>query len=68
MKAALATRPQSEMQARYGALMQKAQNATNPKVYAQVQIFNGFMLDTRVSITYFCMMGLFIYFIVSLPI
>ncbi|KAH6892939.1 hypothetical protein B0T10DRAFT_481127 [Thelonectria olida] len=68
MKAALATRPQAEMQARYGQLMQQAQNATNPAAYAKVLIFNGFMLDTRVSITYFCMMGLFIYFIALLRV
>ncbi|KAF7555184.1 hypothetical protein G7Z17_g2376 [Cylindrodendrum hubeiense] len=47
MKAALATRPDAEMKARYGELQQMAANATNPTQYAKIQIFNGFMLDTR---------------------
>jgi hypothetical protein len=72
MKAALATRPQAELQAKYAELQKMAtQNTTNAdqasgqSTFTQLQIFNGFMLDTRVSATYLCMIGLFVYFLVS---
>jgi hypothetical protein len=72
MKAALATRPQADLDARYTELSQLAsQNATNvgqasgQTTYAQIAIFDGFMLDTRVTITYFCMLCLFIYLMVG---
>ena len=72
MKAALATRPQADLQQRYIELLQSApQNTTNvgqasgQTTYQQIAIYQGFMLDTRVSITYFCMIGLFVYLVVS---
>ncbi|KPM38860.1 hypothetical protein AK830_g7716 [Neonectria ditissima] len=68
MKAALATRPDAEMKARFAELQQMAQNTTNPTQYVQIQVFNGFMLDTRVSVTYFCMMGLFLYLVARLRV
>jgi len=60
-KAALATRPSAETNTRLGQLAQQAQ-ATGQQT--TVLIFNGFMLDTRVTVTYFCMLGLFIYLMV----
>ena len=72
MKAALATRPQADLQQRYIELLQSApQNTTNvgqasgQTTYQQIAIYQGFMLDTRVSVTYFCMIGLFVYLVVS---
>lgn len=72
MKAALATRPAAETNARLAQLAAEAQRqqtnteqATGQSQYTQVLIFEGFMLDTRVTITYFCMLGLFIYLVVS---
>ncbi|RSL98392.1 hypothetical protein CEP52_010374 [Fusarium oligoseptatum] len=35
--------------------------ASGQPTYFQIAIYQGFMLDSRVSVTYFCMMGLFIY-------
>lgn len=71
MKAALATRPQSDVNARYTELQQSAlENTTNVEqalgqsTYAQIAVFEGFMLDSRVTTTYFCMLGLFIYLVV----
>jgi hypothetical protein len=73
MKAALATRPQADLLQRYAELQQSMpQNTTNvgqasgQTTYQQIAIYQGFMLDTRVSVTYFCMMGLFVYLMVSL--
>ncbi|KAK5069140.1 hypothetical protein LTR64_008707 [Lithohypha guttulata] len=75
MKAALATRPAADPAARYAQLQQAAtQNTTNAQqasgqsAFTQVAIFNGFMLDARVSITCFCMMGIFIYFMARLRV
>ena len=72
MKAALATRPQADLQQRYLELQQSMpQNTTNvdqasgQATFTQVAIYQGFMLDARVSVTYFCMMGLFVYLMVS---
>jgi len=74
MKAALATRPQAETNARLAQLGQEAsRNTTNVEqasgqsAYAQVLLLDGFMLDTRVTVTYFCMLGLFIYLVVCVP-
>lgn len=73
-KAALAARPAADLAARYALLQQQAQNTTNigaatgQTAYTQIQIFEGFMLDTRVTAVYFCMLAVFIYFMVSLLI
>lgn len=70
MKAALATRPAADLEARYALLEQMAKNTTyvsqasGQSQYLQIQIFEGFMLDTRVTLTYFCLIGLFIYLVV----
>ncbi|EXL47783.1 hypothetical protein FOCG_10306 [Fusarium oxysporum f. sp. radicis-lycopersici 26381] len=68
MKAAVATWPQADKQARFATLQQEAANTTNPLQYAKVQILNGYMLDTNVTITYFCIMGLFVYFMARLRV
>ena len=67
MKAALATRPQAETLARLQLLAQQA-SRSHDTAYppASVLIYNGFMLDTRVSVTFFCMLGLFIYLMARL--
>lgn len=64
MKAALATRPAAETNARLAQLSAQARHhqtnteqATGQSAYTQILIFEGFMLDTRVTITYFCMVG-----------
>jgi len=67
MKAALATRPQAETLAREQLLAQQASTLSTPGYSPlQVLIYEGFMLDTRVSVTYFCMVGLFVYFMARL--
>lgn len=70
MKAALATRPAAQTNARLAQLAAQAtamqtntQQATGQSSYTQVLIFEGFMLDTRVTVTYFCMIGLFVYLV-----
>ncbi|KAE8440859.1 hypothetical protein EG329_006376 [Mollisiaceae sp. DMI_Dod_QoI] len=74
MKAALATRPAADLEARFVLLQHMAQNATNAgqtssqSEYTQIQTFNGFFLDTRVTVTYFCMMGLFVYLVARLRV
>lgn len=70
MKAAQATRPQAETQARLQALGAQAARHTGPSPYpyAEILIFNGFMLDTRITVTFFCMLGLFIYLMARLRI
>jgi hypothetical protein len=72
MKAALATRSQAETNARLQQLKQAgSQNTTNTEqasgqdAYIATLIFDGFMLDTRISVTYFCMLCLFIYLVVG---
>lgn len=60
-KAAIATRSTAETNARLQQLGRTAQATATP---ATVLVFNGFMLDTRVTVTYFCMLGLFIYLMV----
>lgn len=74
MKAALATRPEADLLAKYAQLQSIAQNTTNvdpasgQSTFQQIQIFEGFMLDTRVTLTYFCMIGIFVYLVVSYTI
>ncbi|KAI4735590.1 hypothetical protein E4T50_13891 [Aureobasidium sp. EXF-12298] len=70
MKAAQATRPQAETQARLQALGAQAARNTGPTPYpaAQILIFNGFMLDTRITVTFFCMLCLFIYLMARLRV
>ncbi|KAH8897286.1 hypothetical protein GQ53DRAFT_743052 [Thozetella sp. PMI_491] len=75
MKAALATRPQADLNARLLELAKSMpQNTTNvgqasgQTTYAQIAIYEGFMLDTRVTVTYFCMIGLFVYLLARLRV
>lgn len=75
MKTALSTRPAADLQRQYAALQEAAtRNTTNTlqasgqATFTQVAIFEGFMLDTRVTVTYFCMLGLFIYLIARLRV
>ncbi|KIX09276.1 uncharacterized protein Z518_00355 [Rhinocladiella mackenziei CBS 650.93] len=75
MKAALAARPPVETNQRLGQLAQEAsQNATyvgqltGQTTYAQVLVYDGFMLDARVTAIYFCMSCLFIYFLARLRV
>lgn len=75
MKAALATRSVAETNARLQQLAAQAvrmqphtEQATGQSIYTQVLIFEGFMLDTRVTITYFCMIGLFVYLVARLKV
>lgn len=70
MKAALAARPKLETQVRLQALQQAIEarvKATGESAAAVQQelIFDGFMLDARVSVVYFVLMCLFIYLLVS---
>lgn len=75
MKAALATRPAAETNAKLAQLgaaaqaqVPNAEQSSGQAAYTQVLIFEGFMLDPRVVITYFCMIGLFIYMIARLRV
>lgn len=70
MKAALATRSDAHTQSRLAELQRMAasQNATDPHIFAKVKILNGFMLDLNVTATYFCMICLYLYMIVSEPV
>ncbi|KAL2279929.1 hypothetical protein FJTKL_13077 [Diaporthe vaccinii] len=65
MKASLATRPDEDLQAQYAKLQQSISQgdiqASGPTPAVQVALYDGFFLDTRVSICTFCMIGLFIY-------
>lgn len=70
MKAALAARPSAETQARLQALGQTAQsqaNSTGQPIASvqQVLIYDGWMLDARVTTVYFCLICLLIYLLVS---
>lgn len=72
MKAALAARPQADTNARLALLQQGAsQNTTYVRqlsgqtAYAEVLVFEGFMLDARVVAVYFCMICPFIYLLVK---
>ena len=70
MKAALAARPAAETQAKLQSLGQLAYsqaNATGQPVAAiqQELVYNGWMLDARVTAVFFCMICLLIYLLVS---
>ncbi|KAL3478469.1 hypothetical protein BJX99DRAFT_224202 [Aspergillus californicus] len=71
LKAALAARPDAEMQARLFSLQQAAATeaqSTGDSVasIAQRLVYDGYMLDTRVSAIIYCMMCFFIYFMARL--
>ncbi|KAF4952755.1 hypothetical protein FGADI_6508 [Fusarium gaditjirri] len=70
MKAALATRSDAHTQSRLAELQRMAasQNATDPHIFAEVKILNGFMLDLNVTATYFCMICLYLYLIARLRV
>jgi hypothetical protein len=73
MKAAQAARPAIETQARLQLLGQTAYstaNATGQPLAAvqQVLVYSGFMLDTRVTAVYYCMICVFVYFMVRYPL
>jgi hypothetical protein len=67
MRAALATRSDADTQARLAELQEMAvsQNTSDPNTYAEIKLLNGFMLNTSVTATYFCMICLYLYLIVS---
>jgi hypothetical protein len=72
MKAALAARPEAETQARVGALQQAAaaeaqETGASANSIAQRLVYNGWMLDARVTVIFYCMLCLFIYFMVCHP-
>lgn len=71
MKAALAARPDAETQARLQSLQQEVQaqvqaTGQSPAAVQRKLIFDGFMLDARVSAVYFCLICLFIYLLVCM--
>ncbi|KAH8696737.1 hypothetical protein BGW36DRAFT_297410 [Talaromyces proteolyticus] len=71
MKAALAARPTAETQARYASLQQAAKaqaNATgiSPVAAAQILIYEGYMLDVRVTVVTYCLVCTFIYLLARL--
>ncbi|KAF7596200.1 hypothetical protein BBP40_002732 [Aspergillus hancockii] len=66
MKAALAARPDSDTQAMVQALQQQAvtianQTGTNPSTEARILIYDGFLLDARVTVIFYVMICVFIY-------
>ena len=70
MKAALAARPSAETQAKLQALGRTAStqaNSTGQPIAAveQVLIYDGWMLDARVSAVFFCLICLLIYLLAS---
>jgi hypothetical protein len=70
MKAAYAARPAADTQARFASLEQAAvaqHNATgiSPTAAAQVLIYEGYMLDVRVTVVIYCLVCFFIYLLVS---
>lgn len=73
MKAALATRSTAETNDLLRRLKLKVvahtintKQATGQSTYTSELIYNGFALDTRVVVTYFCMLGTFVYLVVGL--
>ncbi|RDW57880.1 uncharacterized protein DSM5745_11398 [Aspergillus mulundensis] len=71
LKAALAARPDADTQARLAALQQAAaaeaqETGESVSSIAQRLVYNGWMLDARVTSILFCMMCLFIYFMARL--
>lgn len=72
MKAALAARPAADTQARLSSLQQTAAaqaNSTGLPVAAVAQqlIYDGYMLDARVTAVTFCLLCAFIYLLVRAP-
>lgn len=70
MKAALAARPTAETQAKLQALGQTANSqakATGQPIASveRMLIYDGWMLDARVTAVYFCLICLLIYLLVS---
>lgn len=70
MKAAFAARPAADTQARFSSLEQTAvaqANATGvtPSAAAKVLIYEGYMLDVRVTVVIYCLVCFFIYLLVS---
>lgn len=70
MKAAFAARPAADTQARFASLQQTAAaqaNATGitPTAAAQVLVYEGYMLDVRVTVVIYCLVCFFIYLLVS---
>jgi hypothetical protein len=71
MKAALAARPAADTAARLQLLQQAAavqvnQTGITPADAAQRLIYDGFMLDARVTVIMYCFACVFIYFLVSI--
>ncbi|KAL4995970.1 hypothetical protein BDV10DRAFT_202665 [Aspergillus recurvatus] len=71
MKAALAARPDAETQARIGALQQAAaaeaqETGASASTIAQRLVYDGWMLDGRITVIFYCMLCLFIYFMARL--
>ncbi|RAK99802.1 uncharacterized protein BO80DRAFT_494516 [Aspergillus ibericus CBS 121593] len=71
MKAAQAARPAAETQAKVAALQQlavsQAHNSTySPTEIAQRLVYDGYMLDARVTAVTFCLICTFIYFMARL--
>jgi hypothetical protein len=69
MKAALAVRPAAETQARLASLQQAVgaevqATGGSASAISQRMIFDGWMLDTRVTVIMYCMLCLFIYLMV----
>ena len=67
MKAALAARPDAQTKAMVQALQQQAvaignQTGTSPAAEAKVLVYDGFMLDARVTVVFYVMICVFIYF------
>lgn len=42
------------------------EQASGQAAYTQILVFQGFMLETRISIVYFCMISVFVYFMARL--
>ncbi|GJN80127.1 hypothetical protein PLIIFM63780_003651 [Purpureocillium lilacinum] len=66
MKAALSARPVADTQRQLQALQQQAaaqaqQTGQSPAVVAQILVYEGFMLDARVTAVYYVMSCVFIY-------
>ncbi|PWY87857.1 hypothetical protein BO94DRAFT_465429 [Aspergillus sclerotioniger CBS 115572] len=71
MKAAQAARPAAETQAKVASLQQlavsQAQNSTyTPTEIAQRLVYDGYMLDARVTAVTFCLICTFVYFMARL--
>lgn len=67
MKAALAARPDSETQALVQAMQQQAvaianQTGISPAAEARILVYDGFLLDTRITVIFYVMICVFIYF------